>query len=125
MKKTINKDIKKYCFEVKKLLACPGSIKLAFISELKNRIYEYIEKRPNEEITINDIENRFGTPKDIASSFASAEDIHRLHKKAKRFIFYKILSIVLLLALILTMYILVYVITHDHTVIITNDFKTN
>ena len=38
MKKTINKDIKKYCSEVKKLLACPGGIKFAFISELKNRI---------------------------------------------------------------------------------------
>lgn len=122
MKKTINKDIKKYCFEVKKLLACPGSIKLAFISELKNRIYEYIEERPNEEITINDIENRFGTPKDIASSFASAEDIHRLHKKAKRFIFYKILSIVLLLALILAMYILADSIINEHTINITNNF---
>ena len=44
MKKTINKDIKKYCSEVKKLLACPGGIKFAFISELKNRIYEYIEE---------------------------------------------------------------------------------
>lgn len=125
MKKTINKDIKKYCSEVKKLLACPGGIKFAFISELKNRIYEYIEEHPDDEIIINDIENRFGTPKDIASSFASAEDMQHLHKKAKRFIFYKILSVVLLLVLILTVYILVYVITHDHTVIITNDFKTN
>ena len=125
MKKTINKDIKKYCSEVKKLLACPGGIKFAFISELKNRIYEYIEEHPDDEITINDIENRFGTPKDVASSFASAEDMQHLHKKAKRFIFYKILSVVLLLVLILTVYILVYVITHDHTVIITNDFKTN
>lgn len=125
MKKTINKDIKKYCSEVKKLLACPGGIKFAFISELKNRIYEYIEEHPDDEITINDIENRFGTHKDIASSFASAEDMQHLHKKAKRFIFYKILSVVLLLVLILTVYILVYVITHDHTVIITNDFKTN
>lgn len=125
MKKTINKDIKKYCSEVKKLLTCPGSIKLAFISELKARIYEYIEEHPDEKITINDVENRFGTPKDIASSFASADDIQRLHKKAKRFIFYKILSAVLLLALILTVYILAYVITNEHTIIITNDFKTN
>lgn len=125
MKRTINKNIKKYCSEVKRLLACSGSIKLAFISELKNRIYEYTEGRPDEEITINDIENRFGTPDDIASSFASTEDMQHLHKKAKRFIFYKILSVVLLLVLILTVYILVYVITHDHTVIITNDFKTN
>lgn len=125
MKKTIDKDIKKYCFEVKKLLACPGSIKLAFISELKNRIYEYIEEHPDEEITINDVENRFGTSKDIAESFASTEDMQRLNKRAKKFIFYKILSAVLLLALILTVYILAYVITNEHTIIITNDFKTN
>lgn len=123
MKKTINKDIKKYCSEIKKLLTCSGSVKLAFISELKTGIYEYIEEHPNEEITINNIKNRFGTPKDIASSFASADDIQHLHKKAKRFIFYKILSVVLLLALILTVYILEYVITRDHTVIITNDYE--
>lgn len=123
MKKTINKDIKKYCSEVKKLLTCPGSIKLAFISELKNRIYEYIEERPNEEITINDIENRFGTPKDIAESFASTEDMQRLNKKAKKFIFYKILSAVLLLALILTVYILAYVITNEHTITITTHYR--
>lgn len=122
MKKTINKDIKKYCSEVKKRLACPGGIKLAFISELKNRIYEYIEEHPDDEITINDIENRFGTPENVASSFASAEDMQRLNKKAKRFIFYKILSVVLLLALIFTVYILADVIINERTVIITNDF---
>ena len=122
MKKTINKDIKKYCSEVKKLLTCPGSIKLAFISELKARIYEYIEEHPDDEITINDIENRFGTPKDIASSFASAEDMQRLNKKAKKYIFYKILSVVLLLALILTVYILADSIINEHTINITNNF---
>lgn len=73
-------------------------------------------------ITINDIENRFGTPKDIASSFASAEDMQRLNKKAKKYIFYKILSVVLLLALIFTVYILADVIINERTVIITNDF---
>lgn len=123
MKKTINKDIKKYCSEVKKLLTCPGSIKLAFISELKARIYEYIEEHPDDEITINDIENRFGTPKDIAESFASTEDMQRLNKKAKKFIFYKILSAVLLLALILTVYILAYVITNEHTITITTHYR--
>ncbi len=122
MKKTINKDIKKYCSEVKKLLACPGGIKFAFISELKNRIYEYIEEHPDDEITINDIENRFGTPKDIASSFASAEDMQRLHKKAKKYTFYKILSVALLLTLILTIYILAYLVTNEYTIIVTNDF---
>ena len=123
MKKTINKDIKKYCSEVKKLLTCPGSIKLAFISELKARIYEYIEEHPDEEITINDIENRFGTPENVASSFASAEDMQRLNKKAKKYIFYKILSIVLLLVLILTVYILAYVITNEHTITITTHYR--
>ena len=119
MKKTINKDIKKYCFEVKKLLACSGGIKLAFVSELKNRINEYIEERPYEEITINDIENRFGTHKDIASSFVSAEDMQYLHKKAKKYIFYKILSVILLLALIITIIVLVKTLLCDHTITIT------
>ena len=106
MNKTINKEIKKYCSEIKKLLVCSSNIKLAFISELKNRIYEYIEEHAGEQLTISDIENRFGTPESIAASFASTEDMQYLHKKAKKYIFYKVLSVVLLLALILTVYIL-------------------
>lgn len=120
--KKINKDIKKYCSEIKKQLSCSNSIKLAFISELKNRIYEYIEEHPGEEITISDIENRFGTPENIALSFTSTEDMQYLHKKARKYIFYKILSFVLLIALIVTAYILADVIINEFTVTITNNF---
>lgn len=56
MTTTINKEIKIYCAEIKKSLACSSNIKLAFISELKNRIHEYIEEHHGEEITITDIE---------------------------------------------------------------------
>lgn len=122
MKKTINKEIKKYCHEIKKQLTCSSNIKLAFISELKTRIYEYIEEHSNEEITIFDIENRFGTPEDIALSFASTEDMQYLRKKAKNYIFYKVLSVILLLALIVTAYILADVIINEFTVTITNNF---
>lgn len=122
MKKTINKEIKKYCHEIKKQLTCSSNIKLAFISELKTRIYEYIEEHSNEEITIFDIENRFGTPEDIALSFASTEDMQYLRKKAKKYIFYKVLSVILLLALIVTAYILADVIINEFTVTITNNF---
>lgn len=122
MKKAINKDIKKYCTEIKKQLSCSNNIKLAFISELKNRIYEYIEEHPGEEITISDIENRFGTPENIALSFASTEDMQYLHKKARKYIFYKVLSVVLLMAFIITVYILADVIINEYTVTITNNF---
>ncbi len=122
MKNTINKDIKKYCSEVKKLLACSSSIKLAFISELKTGIYEYIEEHPNEKITINDIENRFGTPENIALSFASTEDMQYLRKKAKKYILFKVLSVILLLALLVVVYILADVIINEHTITITNNF---
>ena len=122
MKKAINKDIKKYCTEIKKQLSCSNNIKLAFISELKNRIYEYIEEHPGEEITISDIENRFGTPENIALSFASTEDMRYLHKKARKYIFYKVLSVVLLMAFIITVYILADVIINEYTVTITNNF---
>ncbi|MBQ8496623.1 MAG: hypothetical protein IJ489_04100 [Clostridia bacterium] len=122
MKKTINKDIKKYCSEIKKHLPCSSNVKLAFISELKNRIHEYIEEHPDEEITISDIKNRFGTPESIASSFASAEDMQYLHKKAKKYIFYKVLSSILLLALIMAIIILTKVLQCDHIINITNNF---
>lgn len=122
MKKAINKDIKKYCTKIKKLLACSSNIKLAFISELKNRIHEYIEEHPGEEITISNIENQFGTPENIAISFTSTEDMQYLHKKARKYIFYKVLSVVFLLALIIAMIILIKVIGNAHTITITNNF---
>jgi len=122
MNKIINKDIIKYCAEIKKLLVCSSNMKLAFISELKRRIYEYIEEHPDEEITISDIENRFGSPENIALSFASTEDIPYFRKKAKKYIFYKVLSVILLLALIITVYILADVIINEYTVTITNNF---
>ena len=123
MKKTVNKEIKKYCTEIKKQLSCSSNIKLAFISELKNRIHEYIEEHLGEEITIFDLENQFGTPENIARAFASTEDMQYLHKKARKYMFYKVLSIVLLLALIVTAYILADVIINNHTIIVTNDFN--
>lgn len=119
---TINKEIKIYCAEIKKSLACSSNIKLAFISELKNRIHEYIEEHHGEEITITDIEKRFGTPENIALSFASTEDMQYLHKKAKKYIFYKALSVVLLLTLIIAIIILMKVIGNEHTITITNNF---
>ena len=119
MNKSINKDIKRYCAEIKKLLACSSSIKLAFISELKNRIYEYIEEHPSEELTISDIKNQFGSPESIASSFTSTENMQYLHKKAKKHILYKVLSVILLLALIVAVYILADVIINEHTITVT------
>lgn len=122
MKKAINKDIKKYCTEIKKQLSCSNNIKLAFISEFKNRIHEYIEEHPGEEITISDIENRFGTPENIALSFTSTEDMQYLHKKARKYIFYKVLSVVLLLLLVVVLYALINVAGKEYTVNITNNF---
>lgn len=122
MNKTINKEIKKYCFEIKRHLTCSSNIKLAFISELKNRIYEYIDEHPSEEITIFDIENRFGTPENIALSFSSTEDMQYLYKKAKKYIFYKILSIILLLMLIVFAYIMTDIIINEHMITVTNNF---
>lgn len=122
MNKTINKEIKKYCSEIKRHLTCSSNIKLAFISELKNRIYEYIDEHHSEEITISDIENRFGTPENIALSFSSTEDMQYLHKKAKKYIFYKILSIILLLMLIVFAYIMTDIIINEHMITVTNNF---
>lgn len=122
MKKTINKDIKKYFVEIKKSLVCSSNIKLAFISELKSRIHEYIEEHSGEEITIKDIENQFGTPENIALSFATTKDMHYLHKKAKKYIFFEVLSVILFLAIILIVYILADVIINEHTITITNNF---
>lgn len=117
MDKHLKKDIKKYCDTIKKALNCPKSMKYAFVTEFRSRVLEFVDEHEN--TSISDIEKHFGTSESIAKSFYSIDDMTILRKKAKKYIFYKVLAVVLFLLLIVIVYILVDTITHDHTITIT------
>ena len=122
MNKSIKKDIKKYCSEIKKILSFSCGVKFAFISEFKSRIYEYIEEHPDEDVTIADIKNQFGSPESIALSFSATTDMEVIRKKAKKYIIYKVMSVLLVILLIVVAIILYKVLFEDSHIIVTNDF---
>lgn len=122
MNQQLNKDIKNYCNAIKRSLNCSKSMKHAFISEFKNRIYEFADEQKDENVTIQDIENHFGKPKEIAQAFYSTEDMAFLRKKARRHVYFKIISFALLVVVVVLIYILADMIINEHTITITNQF---
>lgn len=122
MNKTLNKEITRYCRSVKRSLTCPIGLKHAFITDFKSRIFEFVDEQGNENIDIKKITERFGEPESIAQSFYAIEDIALLQKKAKKYIFYKLVAIILLVALAFASVLLAKMLTKDNNYTITNDF---
>lgn len=122
MNKTLNKEITRYCRSVKRSLTCPIGLKHAFITDFKSRIFEFVDEQGNENIDIQKITERFGEPESIAQSFYATEDIALLQKKAKKYIFYKVVAIILLVALAFASVLLAKMLTKDNNYTITNDF---
>lgn len=105
MNSELKKEIKKYLSEVKKGLHCDISFKKAFLSDFKNELTNYIDE--HQEVTIENIINEFGSPNQIVSNFKSS-DYLALKKKININlfigIFFIILSILLIFALIYIIY---------------------
>ena len=105
MSKKFKKDIKKYLSDVKKRLHCGFNLKKAFLSELKNEISNYLAE--HQTATIENIINELGSPEQIVSNFKDY-DYNLLKRKVKFYlileIFFIILTLVLLVALIYTIY---------------------
>ena len=122
MNKILNKEITRYCRTVKRSLTCPIGLKHAFITDFKSRIFEFVDEQESENIDIQKIKDRFGEPDSIAQSFYATEDIALLQKKAKKYIFYKVVAIILLVALAFASVLLAKMLTKDNNYTITNDF---
>ena len=123
MHKKLNKEIKAYCRAIKKLLICPHSLRCAFIADFKSRILDYVEEVGADNICMQDMEHRFGTPEDIARSFYSGQDMTRLQKAARKYTLFKILVIACIVGLIFITVLLVIILTDHSTITVTNDFS--
>lgn len=75
----INLEIQHYIFNVKSYLICDWHTKRKFINDLKSDIDSFTEEADN--ITIDDIYQHFGTPKDIAKGFFENADIKQIKKR--------------------------------------------
>ena len=92
----LNREIKKYIIDVKSYLICDWRTRQKFLKDLKNDINDFVDE--NEEVTIDDVRNRFGEPEKISRSFLEGADL----KKIKRHMnFCRILAVTAAVALII------------------------
>ena len=69
----MSKEIKKYLKEIKLLLPAFNKDEKKFLRDLMERIEDYLDENSN--ATMQDIENQFGTPMEIAQSYMSSLDL--------------------------------------------------
>lgn len=92
--------ISNYLKSVAKNLQVSRILKSTFIHELKDSVTSFASE--NKDITIDDLYNEFGTPKEISEGFLDRKDYNVLLAKAKkRAMIWKILGISVSLLLIL------------------------
>ena len=91
------KLIKKYCREIRKWLPCSQKLKKRIISEISDNVAHYLSDAPT--ATYSDIEQRFGTPKQIATTYINEMDTSDLleNLRVKRKITTAIISTCLVL----------------------------
>ena len=75
----MSKEIKKYQKEIKLLLPAFNKDEKKFLRDLMERIEDYLDENSN--ATMQDIENQFGTPMEIAQSYMSSLDLDVLLKR--------------------------------------------
>lgn len=76
--KPLNREINKYIIDVKSYLICDWRTRQKFLKDLKNDINDFIDEK--EDVTMDDIRDRFGEPEKISRSFLENADL----KKIKR-----------------------------------------
>lgn len=64
---TLDKNIKKYFWQVRSLLPCNLREKKRMLSDLQERIGDYLEANPDADFSA--VEAHFGTPQQIATAF--------------------------------------------------------
>ena len=118
MNNDLNKELKKYFKEIKKKLNCKSYLKQGFIAQFKENLNEYIESNNEEDLTMEIIYKRFGTPDEIANSFDDIEDLSKIREKSKRIIRSQMIAIMILITVIVILLVIAYIIYADSQVYI-------
>ena len=100
MQQILNKELKHYYKDIKKVLICDKKTKLRIIDSLDNDIKAKISD--SSITTIDDVRKIFGTPEQIATNY-QIEDVKNLHN-TKRFIIKAVLIALSIIVLIVLAY---------------------
>lgn len=102
--------LNEYISSVSSLIICPLKLKKAFLAELRSDVENFLAE--NENATKEEIENFFGTPESIASSFISNTDSAKIKRKI---LIKNILIIAIILALLIYLAFVVISLIDVHT----------
>lgn len=109
--KEMKKRISQYCRAVKRY--CPLAFKKRLIGALKNDIGEYIENNP--QVSFDDIEKRFGQPKQFALEYIAAMDDETRMKAIKTAKYIKIAVIVAIISCLIVAGCAIWITTENST----------
>ncbi len=77
--KTLNREIKRYIVSVKSYLICDWRTRQKFLKDLKNDINDFVDEK--EDVTMDDIRDRFGEPEKISRSFLENADLKKIKRR--------------------------------------------
>ena len=114
MEAKTNKTCRQYLRKVKRALSCSRPVKTLAIRDLRERITEYVDGYKGE-VTVEHLEECFGTPAEVGESFFSKNDLAALKKRANRYIWWQLLAISSLICLVFTIYLVAFLIEHQYS----------
>lgn len=109
--KEMKKQISQYCKAVKR--CCPPVFRKRLISALKSDIGEYIEN--NLQVSFDDIEKRFGQPKQFAVEYIAAMDDETRMKAIKTAKYIKTAVIVAIISCLIVAGCAIWIATENST----------
>lgn len=109
--KEMKKQISQYCKAVKR--CCPPVFRKRLISALKSDIGEYIEN--NLQVSFDDIEKRFGQPKQFAVGYIAAMDDETRMKAIKTAKYIKTAVIVAIISCLIVAGCAIWIATENST----------
>ena len=93
------RELKTYYRQIRSQLICSNKIKKAFINSFSDNVKEYLKDHPDADI--NEIQDKMGTPKEIADEFIASESTDIIKSKVRIAKYFKIfLAVIIIMVLI-------------------------
>lgn len=93
------RELKTYYRQIRSQLICSNKRKKAFINSFSDDVKEYLKDHPDADI--NEIQDKMGTPKEIADEFIASESTDIIKSKVRIAKYFKIfLAVIIIMVLI-------------------------
>ncbi|MDE5963781.1 MAG: hypothetical protein K2G65_00060 [Eubacterium sp.] len=107
--KSLNREINKYIIDVKSYLICDWRTRQKFLKDLKNDINDFVDEK--EDVTMDDIRDRFGEPEKISRSFLEGADLKKIKRRMN---FGRTIIVGVIAALLIWLGVLLFTVIHPY-----------